>query len=110
MKSNLTSVRKLSLGLASLAFASASVLGETVLIEARTSGGTAGGITPNPPYEEVSGSWSGSGSHTGAADTTPGIGSRFGFNNAPVLALHPTLIPGATYRLDISHISGNASP
>src|SRR2546425_10178511 len=69
--------------------------GEIVLIESRTTGGATGGITPNPPYEEAAGSWSGSSAHTTAVGTTPGIGSRYGYAGTPVLSLHPTLIAGA---------------
>ena len=85
---------------------------ETVLIESRTTGGTMGGITPNPPYQEGAGNWSSSGTHTTAVGTTPGIGSRFASSPtpAPALMLHPTLIEGATYAMEISHISPNAPP
>src|SRR5436190_21797855 len=81
--------------------------GEIVLIESRTTGTASGGITPNPPYEEAAGSWSGSGSHTTADGTTLGIGSRYGFGGTPVLNLHPTLIAGASYALEVAHITIN---
>ena len=87
-----------------------SAQGETLIIESRTTGGTAGGITPNPPYLEAAPSWSGSGSHTTAPGTTAGIGSRFGFGGTPALKLTPTLQAGSTYRMSISHITINASP
>src|SRR5262245_12354285 len=85
---------------------------ETIIIESRTTGGTAGGVTPNPPYQEVQGNWTGSGSHTVAAGVTPGIGSRFASSPAtpPILRLIPTLQPNSTYRMSISHITINASP
>lgn len=83
---------------------------EIVIIESRTTGGTTGGITANPPYLESAPSWSGSGSHTIAPGTTPGIGSRFAFSGTPQLTLTPTLQSGSKYRMSISHISINASP
>src|SRR5436190_354887 len=88
------------------------VWGETVLIESRTCGGTTVGcITPNPPYlESPAASWSGSTGHTTAGGTTPGLGSRYAFSGTPVLTLTPTLIAGATYAVEISHVSANASP
>src|SRR2546423_11333948 len=82
-----------------LSVLASSARGEIVLIESRTTGTASGGITPNPPYEEAAGSWSGSGSHTTADGTTLGIGSRFAFTNSPIpsLSLHPHLIAGASY-------------
>ena len=90
--------------------------GETIIVESRTTGGTSGGITPNPPYQEAGGSWSGSGSHTTAPGVTPGIGSRYGFSSVQpptttnVLRLTPPLQPNSIYRMSISHIAINASP
>ena len=92
------------------AFGAVTGWAETVLVESRTTGGTTGGITPNPPYGEVAGSWSGSGSHTTADGVTSGIGSRFGFTSACSLAIRPTLIPSNTYALEVAHIIINASP
>jgi len=88
------------------------VWGETVLIESRTCGGTTVGcITPNPPYaESPAASWSGSTAHTGAAGTTSGLGCRYAFTGTPVLTLTPTLIAGAMYAVEISHVLANASP
>lgn len=84
---------------------------ETIIIESRTTGGTTGGITPYPPYQETpTTGWSGSGSHTTAPGVTSGVGSRFAFSGTPSLRLTPTLQPGSTYRLSISHITINASP
>jgi hypothetical protein len=83
---------------------------ETVIVESRTTGTATGGITPYPPYQEVAGSWSGSGSHTIAPGVTPNIGSRYAFAGTPVLKITPTLQPGSTYRMSISHITINASP
>src|SRR5688572_8904070 len=87
-------------------------MAETVIIESRVIGG---GITPNPPYQEVQGNWANSGSHTTAPETTqvvPSIGSRFASNPAtqPILRINPTLQPNSTYRMSISHITINASP
>lgn len=87
-------------------------LPSTIIVESRTTAGTTGGITPNPPYQEFpSGSWSGSSSHTTAGGVTPNIGSRYAFNatGPPSVTLNPRLEPGATYALEISHISPNAS-
>jgi len=100
---------RLCLSVVALALTCSTVFGEIVLIESRTGSGTAGGITPNPPYLEGAGSWSGSGSHTTAIGTTTNIGSRYAFGGTPVLTLTPTLISGNTYFMELSHISGNAS-
>ena len=101
---------RLSTHLSVLALTALPVWGEIVLIESRTYGTATGNVTLNPPYEEAAGSWSGSGSHTTAVGTTAGIGSRYAFASTPVLKLHPTLIAGASYALEVAHIIINASP
>lgn len=93
-------------------YAGPSATAETIVIESRVPGG---GVTANPPYQEVVGNWANSGSHTIAPGTTqinPSIGSRFASNPAttPTIRLTPTLQPNSTYRMSVSHITINASP
>lgn len=107
MKNHYSSI----LTLACLAY-TLSATAETIIIEARVPGG---GVTPNPPYQEIQGNWANSGSHTTAAGTTqvtPTIGSRFASSptTPPILRLNPTLQPNTTYRLSIAHILANSSP
>ena len=99
---------KIAKGLAVIVALTPGLFAETVLVESRTTGGATGGVTADPPYAEVAPSWSGSSAHTPLG--TPGLGSRYAYAGTPSVRITPTLIPGNTYSLDISHISGNSSP
>ena len=101
---------RLAAGLASLFIATLSLVAETVIVESRTTGGASGGITGDPPYAETAPTWSGSSAHTTAAGSASGVGSRYAYSGTPSARITPTLVPGATYAMSISHISGNASP
>ena len=64
----------------------------------------------DPPYREVAGSWSDTGSRS-SLDPLPGTGARFGWANTCQLMLIPTnCLPGGVYQLDTAHIGINASP
>src|SRR6185503_3177604 len=104
-------VRSTVLMLIGAALTTLPLCAETVIVESRTTNTVGTGITPNPPYLEGAPSWSSSGSKSSAGGTTAlRVGSRFGFSGIPSVTITPTLVEGATYSMDTTHISVNASP
>ncbi|MDB6028696.1 MAG: hypothetical protein JWM68_4919 [Verrucomicrobiales bacterium] len=62
-----------------------------------------------PPYREVSGSWVTFGFKSAAPGVTPSVGSRFGTNNS-AFAVKPTLLPGASYSVAVTHGASSFIP
>src|SRR3989442_1336849 len=97
--------------LLALAISAASVLGDTVIVESKLNSLTVStSVTPDPPYKELSGTWSYSPQKSTAPGCSPGVGARYTGTPNGAFRVRPALAEsGGSYFMEITFAAATES-